>query len=223
MMGSTVLANVLDLYRSGANPQTVSIAQQREMLMKLHHRLENYDHALNVLMAKVDALPGLVRRLERRHERRALHRDVEAAVRAIRTSVSGAERTGMSAGYAHDQLQTLEQAAYKLLTIRDGMSMPYYVLALQTEMALYNGLNTRGDEEALWKFAWTKRASVTTRCFRLSTGHAVKARFTKRWSWRKRDFNWKNDEYERQLDRLIKAEYTDTKCWTRFDQRTNLV
>ena len=144
---ASTAASVVSMFDSGANPTALQTAQSHQMLKLMHERLGEFTRVFELILQRTDIAPVVRRELRyagNAERRRELLGYIDR-LRLLLGLLAKGERPGLSS--PADRLAELERHANRVLTSPEDLNLPYLLLTMQMEKAIYFGFGL----EATWE------------------------------------------------------------------------
>ena len=142
------LSKVVSMFDSGANPGAVQIAQSHRMLNLVHERLGELTDAFARIYEKIDEMPEVVVH-ELQYARNDEYRQQMLEHIGRLKITFGLLAEGGQPGIISPEIRLakLEESADRLRTSREDLNLPYILIGMQMEKAIYYGF----DLEQTWE------------------------------------------------------------------------
>lgn len=140
---ANALSMLVSLLDSGADPTGLAVQQNRDALIQLHRRLDDYDKAFNLLAEKLDNLPNLISSIVDDSMEKAQRKELMAAISVLKEDFNAIVE-GEKIGLPPEQsvlsspdlaFHELRQKARTVMNHGD-LALPYLVAAMVTEFSV---------------------------------------------------------------------------------------
>ena len=163
---SSLIASAVSLLDSGANPTATATFQNRDMIKQLHARMDKYNEAFEIILGKLDDLPGIIREELETAFAEQQRKEIHGAIRNILDDVKKLEK-GIGVHLpATDRIQKFEHEREVLLQYKhDLLLIPTIMEAMKLDLAFHSA---REDSEAN-KMAFIEELKVKYRARLMKT------------------------------------------------------